>query len=300
MYNLVRNFPKMRKHPPQCACLSALKQPKPLEKPENPPEENKQSPKELAPVKMALTPKPPHTFDQKLVLKEDMQWRTPWHQNEGPYYTTLKTFSSDDNQLNLMKLLQSPINFSPAAIKKWWAKKKEYKEIMMQSYLPERNQMLGNELAAAHFTVFRKGAVKFHGQDKWIRSNKYDEYDLPRFYESDKILEAIDCSDMNLYYEGLSNFRNLKQVEWLSLNGVEQVDDWFLDKISNLFSHSLIYLDLRDCPKYTYRGLGALYKMNKLKILLIDDMLMTTNFEMTCLMLQDVNPHLDIRIGDSS
>ncbi|RZB40342.1 ATP synthase subunit s-like protein, partial [Asbolus verrucosus] len=237
-------------------------------------------------------------YDPKNVTKADMKWRTPWHQKEGHHYSTLRSFYSEDNQTNLLKLLQTPIDLSPSAIKKWWAKKQEYKEIVLQSYLPERNQILGNELAAAHFIVHRGGAVKFYTQDKWIKANENQEYKLPRFYEEDKILQAIDCSNMNLYYEGLLNLRDLKKVEWLSFNGVEQFDDWCLDRISNLFSHSLIYLDIRNCPNYTERGLGALYKMENLKILCIDDLLMTTSFEMTCLMLQEVNPHLDIQIGE--
>jgi hypothetical protein len=325
MYTLLRNIKNMPKPQFQCTCYSALKQPQPNEtddisrkivepttklKDTTSDSQTSDNPKNVTrddtSVKMVKAVRQPSEpvvepekkYDPKDVTKEDMKWRTPWHQREAGYYNSLRAFYSEHNQTEILKFIQTPINLSPAAIKKWFAEKKEHKEIMMQSYLPERHQTLGNELAAAHFIVHRGGAVKFHNYDKWIKANKNKEYRLPKLYQEDKILQAIDCSDMQLYYEGLSNLKELKQVEWLSFNGVEHFDDWCLDRISNQFSHSLIYLDIRNCPKYTERGLGALYKMDKLKILWIDDMLMTTSFEMVCLMLQEVNPNLDIQIGD--
>ncbi|XP_044269722.1 distal membrane-arm assembly complex protein 2 [Tribolium madens] len=293
MCSLIRSTRNLIKPQFHCACYSALKQPKPeepdetLSKPVEPPKQ--------ADNKPAVTEQ---KYDSKLVTKEDMKWRTPWHQREASFYSTLRTFYSEHNQNDLLKLLQTPINLTPSAIKKWWTEKKEFKEMMLQSYIPERNQTLGNELAAAHFIVHRGGAVKFYNEDWWIKANKYNEYKLPRFYQEDKVLQAIDCTDMNLFYEGLVNLKDLKQVEWLRFSGVEKFDDWYLDRISNMFRHSLVYLDIRDCPNYTERGLGALHRMEKLKILCIDDMLMTESFEMTCLLLQEVNPDLDIKIGD--
>ncbi|KAG5891697.1 hypothetical protein JTB14_021167 [Gonioctena quinquepunctata] len=231
----------------------------------------------------------------KAVTKEDMQWRTPWHQKEGEYYSFLRTFYKEDNNRSLLQKLQAPIDLSPSTIKKWWAKKKEQRDIIFQSYIPERNQVLGNELATAHFIVHRGGSVKFFNEDKWIKANEHNEYSLPRFYEEGMVLQAIDCTDMNLYYEGLVNLKDLKGVEWLSLNGCEKMDDWCIDRISNIFSHSLLYLDLRNCPNITYRGLGALYKMRNLKILYLDDFYKSTTYELTCLMLQEVKPDLDIK-----
>ncbi|KAF2900179.1 hypothetical protein ILUMI_06011 [Ignelater luminosus] len=232
----------------------------------------------------------------KMITKKDLQWRTPWHEKEGQHYSFLRSMYSEESNTSMMKFLQTPINLSPAAIKKWWAKKQEFKDIWMQQYIPERNETLGNELAAAHFVVHRDGAVKFFGEDRWIKKNEYNQYSLPKHYQADKVLQAIDCSRMNLYYEGLVNLRNLHQLEWFSINGCQHMDDWCMDRISNIFSESLLYLDVRDCPKITERGIGALYKMKKLKILYVDDILCSSAFELTCLMLQDINPDLDIRI----
>lgn len=230
-----------------------------------------------------------------LPSKEDLQWRTPWHQKEGNYFSYLRAFYSEDSNRSLLQMLHSPIDVSPSGIKRWWNKKKKEKDIIMQAYIPERNFILGNELAAAHFTVYRGGAVKFFGDNKWIKQNAFGDYSLPRHYDGTKILEAIDCEKMILYYEGLVNYRNLKQLKWLSVNGCETIDDWCLDRISYIFRDTLVYLDLRNCPNYTHRGLGALYKMNNLKILYVDDITVNNSFELTCLMLQQVHPDLDIR-----
>lgn len=237
----------------------------------------------------------PKEYNPKDVTKEDTQWRTPWHQKDGNYYGFLRTFYKEDNNVDILKALQTNIDLRPSAIKKWWNKKSEESEILAQGYIPERNETLGNELAAAHFIVARGGAVKFHHDDKWIKADEHGNYNLPRFYTEGKVLEAIDCTDTNLYYEGLFNLEELQDVKWISFNGCEKVDDWFIDKVSNVFSHSLVYLDLRNCNNITPNGVGALYKMNNLKILYLDDFLRSTTYELTCLLLQEVNPSLDIK-----
>lgn len=238
-------------------------------------------------------------YNPKNISKEDMNWRTSWISKEdhSNIMDPTRAFYDDTNQVDTLRFLQTPINLSPSAIKKWWNNRQEHRAMMLQSYLPDRNRILGNELAAAHFLVFRGGAIKFHNSDEWIKSDKNNDYNLARFYEPDKILQAIDCSGMDLFYEGLLNLKGLQKLEWASFNEVERLDDWFLDRLSNIFRHSLVYLDIRNCPNYTERGLATLHRMDKLRILCIDDMLLTTSFEMTCLMLQEHNPELQIRIG---
>lgn len=108
-------------------------------------------------------------------------------------------------------------------------------------------------------------------------------------------LQAIDCTGMTLKYEGLDNLRGLRNVEWLSLNGCQYMEDFCMDTISNIFSHSLLYLDLRNCLNITERGIGALYKMPHLKMLYLDDMLKDTRYELTCLFLEELNPALQVK-----
>lgn len=236
------------------------------------------------------------TSNTEVKKHDEYKWRTPWHESEGKYYNTLRTFYSEDNNVNVMKFLQSDIDLRPSAIKKWWANRREKKMIYLQQYIPERNQKLGNELAAAHFIVHREGAVKFFGEDKWIKADEDKNYLLPGNYQEDKVLQAIDCTDVELYYEGLVNFRGLRQLEWFSINGCTQLDDWALDRISGLFMDNLLYLDIRNCPLITHRGLASLYKIQSLKILYVDELTVSNEFEMTCLMLQDINPSLDIKV----
>lgn len=223
------------------------------------------------------------------------KYRSSWHQGEGEYFSFLRAFYTEESNASLLKMLQTPINLSPSAIKAWWRRKQEEKNIIMQTYLPQRSQKLGSELAAAHFIVYRGGAIKFYGENRWIKADEFGNYSLPGHFDSTKILEGIDCSGMRIHYEGLSNLRDLRQLKWLSFQDCETIDDWCLDRVSYLFRDTVVYLDLRECPNFSYRGLGALYKMNQLKILYVDNIQLSPSFEMTCLMLQQLNPSLDIR-----
>lgn len=233
------------------------------------------------------------THSPQEVTKDSLQWRTTWLEKEG-WYPKLKIFSSEKSNADIIKFLQTPIDLWPSSIMKWRRKKQEEIEKQLQQYLPERNAVLGDDLAAAHFVVFRGGAVKFLGEKNWIRKDKNGNYDLPGHYSPDKVVEAIDCSDMNLYYEGLDNLRNLNKIQWLSLRGCKNMDDWCMDRIAGSLT-SLEYLDIRNCDNITERGIGALYKITKLETLLLDDRTKTKSLELTCLMLQELLPKLQIK-----
>lgn len=237
----------------------------------------------------------PKKYDPKLVTKEDLKWRKAWHEENADHYNFMRTFYKEDNGTRLLKRMNLVVDMSPAGLKKLFQEKIEEAKLADFSYLPERNARLGDELAAAHFIVSRGGAIKFVDDDRWIKADEKGSYVLPRFRENDKFLEAIDCLDMDIYYESVENFRNLQKVKWLSFNGCNYIDDWFLDAIGNIFSDTVVYLDLRNCPRITYRGLGALAKMKELKILYLDDFYRTSTYELTCLLLQELNPCLDIK-----
>ncbi|KAH1003699.1 hypothetical protein HUJ04_003572 [Dendroctonus ponderosae] len=249
---------------------------------------------ETSPEKPAIRLKSLNQKKRTEVTKEDLVWRTPWHQKNVEYYSTLRTFYTEDNQISLLKWIQQPIDLSPASIKNWYNRLKEQREKILQRYIPDRHSILGPELACAHFIVYRGGAVKFHNDDKWIKAVN-GEYSLPNRYRTDMYLQAIDCSNTSLRYEGLDNLRGLQNVEWLSLNGCEHIDDYCMDVITNIFSHSLVYLDIRNIFSISERGLGALYKINHLKMLYLDDMLKDTRYELTCLLLEELNSALEIK-----
>lgn len=229
------------------------------------------------------------------VTKETLQWRTPWADQSGVWYSKFKLFGSDKNNAEIIKFLQTPIKLSPSAIKKWWKRKQLETEIAMQGYIPERNKILGNDLAAAHFIVFRCGKVKFVGEDKWIEQDENAKYDLPNNYVPDKLLEAIDCSNMKLHYEGLDNLRGLKKVTWLSFNNCPYIDDWCMDRITGIFRDTVTYLDIRKCNSITDRGLSSLYKVKNLKTLYVSNITKSKSTELTCIMLQDLIPKLEIK-----
>ncbi|PSN48258.1 hypothetical protein C0J52_03054 [Blattella germanica] len=221
-------------------------------------------------------------------------WRKPWMKREGEWYSSFSLFASEKgNSVDLVRFLQKKIDLRPSVLRNWWAGIKREAAIMDMRYIPDRHEILGSDLAAAHFLVHRGAFVKFKGSPIWVKRVE-DEYDLPTKYNPDYKLEAIDLSDMKLFYEGFRNMTNLKQLKWLSLKNSVEIDDWCLDRISGEYQNSLEYLDLSNCPQITYRGLGALYRMRRLRTLKLYDFVPNHEFHLTCLMLEVIIPELKI------
>lgn len=99
---------------------------------------------------------------------------------------------------------------------------------------------------------------------------------------------------MELYYEGLENIRRLQHLKFLSFHNVQTFDDWCLDRISSADFPSLEVLDLSK-TKITERGLVALYRLNTLKLLIVDDPQKSLDFEFTCAQLEELYPNLKIQ-----
>jgi len=216
-------------------------------------------------------------------------------QKEKRWSTFLSAFANDK------KPFPSFIKYNPATItwkdiKKWKDKEVEEHELLKQRFIPERHNILGYDLATAHFVVYRGGRVKFAGTDKWI-SKPEDVViceDLPKKYVEGMFLEAIDASETNILYEGLVNFVNLSQLTWLSFSKCPHVDDWYVDRLSNLFKSTLQYLDLSDCPRVTERSLSCMYRFDCLKTLKLDNVINSKEFEFACVALEDAMPNLRI------
>jgi len=221
-------------------------------------------------------------------------WRKPWAQKEGEWFSKLKVFASEKGgNPDMVRLLQSTVNFGPQVLRKWFKEAKREAAILDMRYIPERHQILGSDLAAAHFLVHRGAAVRFVGSTEWIK-RQGDEYHLPSKYVPDYLIEAIDILDMKLYYEGLQNMTNLGSLRWLSLQNCLEVDDWWMDRISNEYRLSLEYLDISNCVQVTERGIGALYRMTKLRTLKVHNIASSHMFQLACLMLEDIHPQLNI------
>ncbi|KAG0413343.1 hypothetical protein HPB47_009531 [Ixodes persulcatus] len=186
-------------------------------------------------------------------------------------------------------------------------------------FYAERHGILGPDLAAASFLVFRGAAVKFHGKDDWYRKAEDGSIGLPQSYEDGWRVEAVDASEVELLYEGLDNLTNLEGLKALRLCGCPFVDDWFLDRLSQ-FKDSLEQLDLSGCPQITHRGLSALYRLRQvgnsqgqfggkpdlalfarnLKTLTLRYLSHVEHLQLVALMLEDAIPGLEVKGVDFS
>lgn len=178
-----------------------------------------------------------------------------------------------------------------------WMKhqKIEYKKYT-QRYSVDRVKALGSDIAAAHFFVYRNAAIRFRGQDTFIKwENKREEYntDLPNTYDPHFFVEAIDATDLILYYQGLENFKNLYKLKWLRLKNNPVLNNWCLDYIGYAVPH-LEYLDISNCPQVTAAGISGLQKLTELKELVIDSS--NIEIQMACFALEDVIPGLFVSI----
>lgn len=229
----------------------------------------------------------------KTPSREELQWRVPWGNQKDEWYTKFKLFAPEKpDNARMIKLLQSNIDLRPSAVLKWFKKRKETIIALDQKFVPERLNALGNELAAAHFIVHRGGSIKFFSENKWVTRDKYGEYELPTIYDSKYLIEGITCEGLPLNYDGLENFRGLRQIKFFSVKDCMFIDDWCVDRISGQFFDSLEELDLRNC-KVTPFGLEALYRMHKLKVLKLTK-LPSEHYELVCLLLEELFPKLKI------
>lgn len=227
--------------------------------------------------------------------KKNLQWRTKPYDRKTEWYSGFKLFLSEDEgkpptETFVTKVVQ-PIDLRPSTLLKSWRQTREKQERFLQQYCPERQQALGNDLAAAHFIVFREGKVKFLGQDRWVTEEGYNS--LPNRYVPTMHLEAINCEGMELYYEGLENLRRLKHLRFASFKNIEFFDDWCLDRISGAEFKNLEVLDLSG-TKVTENGLQALYRIPSLKKLIVDDPNKNTQWQLVIAMLQEIMPQLEV------
>ncbi|XP_055372955.1 distal membrane-arm assembly complex protein 2 [Condylostylus longicornis] len=227
------------------------------------------------------------------VSKRELNWRPKPSENPGAWNSKFKLFGNEDQTSDFITLMQQPIDLSPKSIKNWWDKRNENIERHMQSFIPERHQILGSDLATAHFVVFRGGAVKFLNNPQWVRKDDEGNFNLPNKYIPAFKLEAIKCDNMVLYYEGLENIRRLQNLKFLSFINVKTFDDWCLDRVSGSENPILEVLDLTG-TNITYRGLSCIYRLTNLKVLVIDDPKSSKEMELTCALLEVDNHKLKV------
>lgn len=225
--------------------------------------------------------------------KKTLHWRTPIGDRPGDWNSKLKSFADMEQTSDFITMMQKPINLSPSALKIWWEQRKERTERFLQQYVNERHETLGNELAAAHFIIFRGGSVKFCHEREWKKADKEGEYNLPTKFHAAWKVEAIKCDNMILYYEGLENIRCLPNLKFLSFRNVKTFDDWCLDRVSGSEFVRLEVLDLSG-TNITANGLQCLYRIPSLKLLIVDDPKVSVEFEFACALLEETIPKLKI------
>lgn len=232
-------------------------------------------------------------------------------ENRMLYERLMNTKYSEKNieSNSFIKFITPHYKFGPSRIMNYdwtvksmfsWYKHKsvEFHKIN-QGYIADRVKILGSDLGAAHFVIYRGGAIRFRGQEDFIRwTNKKEEYhtNLPETYDPNYFVEAIDVSDLMLYYEGIENFKNLYKLKWLSLRNNPVLDNWCLDYISYAIPN-LEYLDISRCPQITGAGIAGLQKLTKLKVLIVN----SNNIEvqMACFALEDSIPGLFVSIENN-
>lgn len=221
-----------------------------------------------------------------------MKWRKS-NEESGVIDTKLKLFANEEQTSDYIVMMQKPINLNPQSWLKFWEKKKEKEERHMQQFIPERHEILGPDLATAHFILHRGGAVKFVNSQAWMKADEDGGFKLPTTYNAKFKLEAIKCDNMKLYYEGLENIRWLQNLKFLSFHNVKTFDDWCLDRVSGSQCQKLEVLDISG-TNCTSRGLSCIYRLNNLKLLIVDDPKCSLEYELTCSMLEETLPKLKI------
>lgn len=178
----------------------------------------------------------------------------------------------------------------------WYDRKRTEFHKYNQRYISDRVKALGSDIAAAHFMVYRGGAIRFRGHDQFIQwtdqNEEYNEH-LPETYDPNYFVEAIDASNLLIYYEGLENLKNLYKLKWLRLKNNPVLDNWCLDYIGYAIPQ-LEYLDISDCPQVTAAGIAGLQKLTQLKQLVINSN--DVEIQMACFALEDTIPELFVSI----
>ncbi|CAK9816417.1 Distal membrane-arm assembly complex protein 2 [Anthophora quadrimaculata] len=181
-------------------------------------------------------------------------------------------------------------------LKEWWQHKRDQFVKITEDYQYKEYVTLGSDLAAAKFVIYVGGKVRFKNHNEWLDKTKTREISkLPTEYDATYILEELDLNGYPLRYEHLDFIFGLYYLKKLSFRGCKSIDDWALDKISAEYP-SLEHLDISECENVTERGLEALYRMPNLKRLTTTNFHGTAAFDLTCFMLEDVNPYLTCEV----
>lgn len=187
-------------------------------------------------------------------------------------------------------------DFLVLRLQRWWKRQKEnYKEYIEKQQF-EKYIKGGPDLAAAKYVIECGGKIRLKNHNEWLdKTKKRELLKFPEEYDENFILEEIDFNGYPIQYEHLDFIFNLYDLRTLSFRGCKTINDWSLDKLSAEFPN-LELLDVSECENVTERGLEALYRMPNLKKLTATNFHGSAAFDLTCFLLEDVNPYLKCEI----
>lgn len=190
-------------------------------------------------------------------------------------------------------------DFFTFRFREWWKRKKDDLQEYIENDQYQKYVKFGPDLAAALFIVQMGGKVRFKNHNEWIDKTKKDEISnfLNKCY-ANYILEELDLNGYPIRYQHLHFIFNLHYLKSLNLRGCTSINDWYLDKLSAEYP-MLEKLDISECKNVTERGIEALYRMPNLKTLIVTNFYGSAAFDLTCFMLEDVNPYLTCQIQQS-
>lgn len=134
---------------------------------------------------------------------------------------------------------------------------------------------------------------RFTRSKNWVKKDKHGEYDLPRQYDPEYLIDAIKCDNMELLYEGLENIRRLQQLKYFSLRNVKYFDDWCMDRLCGNQFDRIEILDVSG-TSITANALYAVPKLRSLKAIVLDMTNRSIEFQLACSLLEEVMPNLRI------
>lgn len=95
-------------------------------------------------------------------IEEDRK-RLKWQQTPEEaqvWRTKFSTFLNNENDSAWLQWVQQPWDLRPSNLMRMWRDWKVRKEAYFQSYIKERVQILGPDLATIHFILYRDGYIK--------------------------------------------------------------------------------------------------------------------------------------------
>ncbi|XP_003698283.2 distal membrane-arm assembly complex protein 2 [Apis florea] len=189
-------------------------------------------------------------------------------------------------------------DFFTFRFREWWKHKKDDLQEYIENDQYQKHIKFGPDLAAALFIVQMGGKVRFKNHNEWINKTQKDELSKLNKYGANYILEELDLNGYPIRYQHLHFIFNLYYLKSLSFRGCKSINDWCLDKLSAEYP-MLEKLDISECENVTERGIEALYRMPNLKTLIVTNFHGSAAFDLTCFMLEDINPHLTCQIQQS-